>query len=367
MNCPCKKLVKDNDAAAVAAAAAQPVAEDCQTFVANGFDKQELNAEYTLDQAVMLNKQPTFWSPSRSVFLFWCAKKRAYMLTWASMLAKNMKGGCFALAHTNRIAHPTTVAQDVVPAIGQTKAYTKNTWTELVPNHNLPKTKWTNRGGAHAQSWVPMQAVKLSCRGDHHVNDALTDYVYNVQQMRVERHRAATCAVWYASDFVFEDGISISRELHCSNAKPFSPKNSVPMMPKAAFHLTKRGNCMQKAMRYHSGRKNGPVNAMAKYERTNGCAPGTTIPLTYDLHQAKSCAKFWAAFNGSSKQCNAKAAAKPHRFFMKGQGFGGKQIQVIDPCIPATLTEEMRMQTCPSEQIASREIVPWPLTSETSR
>ena len=129
---------------------------------------------------------------------------------------------------------------------------------------------------------------------------------------------------------------------------------------------------------------------MANYILKNKCEEGHAIPLTHDLGNEKTCIRFWDQFSKASNNCDsssndgnsngangggvaamqtktkkqtnaAAVTGKPARYFIKGQGFGGKQVQVIDPCSVDKQSRdhvETMTRECPSKKtIASREIV----------
>jgi hypothetical protein len=138
------------------------------------------------------------------------------------------------------------------------------------------------------------------------------------------------CAVWWGSDFVFNDGVILSRERGCHQAKEAGkgPRGSNMETSLHNFALTKDGDCMQMvAGRDVFSSKTVLPTSIANYDRAHTCARDrafSVLPFTVKLDEPTACAEFWAQPEELKKM---KGVCKSSRYFVKPLGeFGGRGI-----------------------------------------
>ena len=164
---------------------------------------------------------------------------------------------------------------------------------------------------SHAESAVykPVAAMVLD------MNASLTDYSMCEQRRDQDlgykigaKGWYGHCVLWWQSEFIFRDGIKLSRERGCSIKTAGGPLLNDQFKPLSAFQLTNDGKCMQTFMAKVFGNKGRLAKAMAIYDDKHACKQGAIYPLTYKLFDTATCQKFWALQSSAQERCGAASS-----------------------------------------------------------
>ena len=136
-----------------------------------------------------------------------------------------------------------------------------------------------------------------------------------------ERSWRWMCALWYGSDFVFNDGVILSRERGCHQAKEvgkLGPRSSNMKTSLQEFTLTKDGDCLQiVAGRDVFSSKSALPTSIEIYDRAHTCARDrafSVLPFTVKLNEPTACTEFWA---NQEERTKMKGSCRSPRYFIK--------------------------------------------------
>jgi len=139
------------------------------------------------------------------------------------------------------------------------------------------------------------------------------------------------CALWWGSDFAFNDGVTLSRERGCYQALETGkgPRGSNLEVPLEDFALTKDGDCMMYAQGRLFGSKSALPDSIDAYERAHWCTRGAgASPLTVRLDDPATCKAFWFKQRELKRKgaCASSALPTPRQFLKPYGGSAGRGI-----------------------------------------